>query len=82
MIHSEYTTDNYKPLKVSIGATIKTPEMLELIAVHLKTKVMCYDAVKKLSFLTRYFPDQCRTHQMCQRAILENVETLESIRNL
>ena len=40
---------------------------------------MCKDAVKKLPFVIRYVPDQCKTHQMCDRAILENGETLESV---
>ena len=29
-------------------------------------------AVKKIPFLIRYVPDQCKTQQMCDKAILEN----------
>ena len=81
MIDSEYSTDNYKSLKISIGATTKNPEMLRLIPDHSKMKKMCNHAVKKLSFITRYSPDQYGTQQMCDGAILENGETLESIPN-
>ena len=38
MVDSEYSTDNYKSLKISIGAVIKNPEMIKFILDHLKTK--------------------------------------------
>ena len=36
-------------------------------------------AVKKLRYLLRYVPDQYRAEQTCDKAILGNVETLESV---
>ena len=35
------STDHYKSSKISIGATIKNSEMLELLPDHLKTKKTC-----------------------------------------
>ena len=37
---------------------------------------MCKHAVKKLPFVIRYVPDQYKTQQMCDQAILENYWTL------
>ena len=42
---------------------IKDLEMLRLVPNHLKTKKMCEHAVKKLSFIIRYVPDQYKTHK-------------------
>ena len=36
---------------------------------------------KKLAYLLRYVPDQCNTQTMCDKAILENGGTLESVRD-
>ena len=36
-------------------------------------------AVTKLPFITQYVPDQCKTKQMCDKAILETSRTLKSI---
>ena len=35
--------------------------MLKLVSDHLKTKKMCKHAFKKLPFLIKYVPDQCKT---------------------
>ena len=43
---------------------------------------MCKHAVKKLPYLIRYVPDQCKTQQMCDKAILENGGTLKSLSDL
>ena len=37
------------------------------------------DAVKKLTYLSKYVPDQYKTQQMVEKAILENDETLKRI---
>ena len=42
---------------------------------------MCKHADKKLPYLLRYVADQYKTQQMCDKAILENGGTLESIPN-
>ena len=36
-------------------------------------------AVEKLSYLLRYVPDQYKTQQMCDKAILENGGRLNSV---
>ena len=36
-------------------------------------------AVTKLRYLLRYVPDQYKAEQMCDKAILGNIETLESV---
>ena len=56
MADSDYSTDNYKSLKISIGTVIKNPEMIRFIPYHHKTKSMCKNAVRKLPFVTRYVP--------------------------
>ena len=38
MVDHKYSTDNFKSLKVSIGAIIKNPEMIKFACDHLKTK--------------------------------------------
>ena len=40
---------------------------------------MCEHAAKKLTFLIRYVPDQCKTQQMCDKSILENGGALKSL---
>ena len=40
---------------------------------------MCKRAVKKLPFIIRYIPDQYKTQQMCDKALLENSRTLDSV---
>ena len=42
---------------------MKNPEMLKNLPDHLKTKKMCKHAVKKLPYLLRYVPDQCKTQE-------------------
>ena len=39
--------------------------MLKFIPDHLETKKMCVNAVKKLSFVIMYVPDQYKTPEMC-----------------
>ena len=57
MVDSEYSTDDYKYSKKSIGTIIKNPEMLKFVPDHLKTKNMCKHAVIILPFVIRYVPD-------------------------
>ena len=81
MADSEYNMDIYKSGKISIGTVMRNPEKLKLVPHYLKTKKMCKHAVKKFTiwYVTRYFPDQYKTQQMCDKAILENGGTLESV---
>ena len=48
-------------------------EMLRFVPDYLKTK----HAIKKLPFLLRYVPEQYKTQQMCDEAILKNGGTLK-----
>ena len=69
IVDSEYITNNYQSLKISLGAIIKNPEMLTFVPDHLKTKKMCKHAVKKLPFVIRYFPYQYKSQKMCDNII-------------
>ena len=51
----------YKSFKVSIGTIMKNPKILKLITDHLRTKKVFNHAVKKMSFVIRYVPDQYKT---------------------
>ena len=55
MTDSEYRKNNYKFLKISVGAIIKNPETQKCVPDYLKTKMMCKNAVKKLQFVIRLF---------------------------
>ena len=78
MVDNEYSLDNHKSLKISIGSIIKNPEMLRFVPDHLKTKKMCKQ-VKKLPFVIRYVPDRYKTQEMYDKAILENGEILKPV---
>ena len=67
MVDSEYSSDNYKTLKISIGAIIKDPEMLRLVLDYLKNKKMSKNAIKKLPFLIRCVPDRYETKEICDK---------------
>ena len=45
----------------------------------LKLIKICQHAVKKLTFLTGYIPNEYKTKQICDLAILENSGTLKSV---
>ena len=53
--------------------------MPTLVPDHLKTKKMCNHPLKKISFVIRYVSDRYNTQQMCDKAVLENAGTLESV---
>ena len=48
---------------ISIGTVMKNLEMLKFVSDQLKTKEICKHAVKKLPYLLRYVPDQCKTQK-------------------
>ena len=58
MFDSEYSTNIYNSLKISIGALMKDREMFKFISDRLKIKKMCKHAVKKWPFETIYVPYQ------------------------
>ena len=72
MFDSEYSAEDYKSPKINIGEIMRTLKILKFIPDHLKTKIMCKRAAKKLPFVIRYVPDQYKSQQMCAKAILEN----------
>ena len=45
--------------------------MLKFVPDHIKTKKMFRKTVKKLPYLLTYCPDQYKTQQMCDKAILK-----------
>ena len=57
---------------------MRNSEVLKFVANHLKTKIMHKHAVKKLHFLIKYVPDQDKTQQITDKAVLVNDGTLES----
>ena len=61
MVDSEYSTNNYKFLKISTRAITKNSKILRLVSDHFKTKRMCKNTVKKLSFVIRYVFYQYKT---------------------
>ena len=69
--------DIYNPLNISTATVIENQEMLKFVPDHLKTK-MCKQAVKKLPYLLRYVPDQYKTQQIIDKAILENCRTFKA----
>ena len=46
MVDTEYSADDNKFSKNSIGEILKNPEMLGVVPAHSKTKKMCKHAVK------------------------------------
>ena len=69
----------YKYVKISIGPGMRNPEMFKFVLDHLKSIKKCKHAVTKLPFVISYVPDQYKTQQICDKAILENGGTLESL---
>ena len=46
--------------------------MLGFIPDHLRTKNICKNAVKKLTFVIKCVPDQYETKEMCDKIIIGN----------
>ena len=58
MVDCKYSACKYKSSKISIGAVIKSSEILKFVPHDLKTnKKICNYAVKKLPFVIRYVPN-------------------------
>ena len=70
MVDSEYSTNNYKLLKISSEVILKNPQSSGLFPDSFKTKRICKNAVEKLPFVIRYFPDLYKTPQMCGKVTL------------
>ena len=70
MVDNEYSISIYKSVKISTGTVMKNPEMLKFVPEHLKTKIMCKHAVKKITFSNKICPDQYKTQQKSDKAIL------------
>ena len=76
MVDNEYSTDNCKSSKISIGVLINNPEMLKFALDFLKTKKICKHALEKIPFVIRYVFDRYESQQMCDKTVLENSGTL------
>ena len=57
---------------MNIGVILITSEMLKLLSELLKSKKMCKNAVKRLTFVIIYDLDRYKTQEMCDKIILEN----------
>ena len=79
MVGSECGMEDYQSPEVSIGAIMKNQDILKFVSDYLKTKKMCWHAVKKLPFVIRYVSDWYKTQQVCDKAILENGGMLEFV---
>ena len=66
--------DIYKSLDISIGTVMKNPEMIKFVHLKYSKKKLCKHSIKKLPYLLRYVPDQYKTQQICDKAVLEKVE--------
>ena len=56
--------DIFNSLNISIGIVTGNPEMWKFVPDYFKLKKMCKHAVKELSYLLRYVPDQYKTQQV------------------
>ena len=74
----KYRTGIYKSLNIDFWTVMRNSEVLKFVANHLKTKIKHKPAVKKLHFLIKYVPDQDKTQQITDKAVLVNDGTLES----
>ena len=70
--------DVCKSLNIGNGTVTKNPEMLKFVLIILKLKTCVSMQLKKLPYLFRYVPDQYKTQQICDKAILENGGALKS----
>ena len=69
MVHSEFNPDIYKSLEISSGPIIKNQEMLRFLHDHFKKTMIRKNAVKKLSPVIRYGPDQYKMQEICDKAV-------------
>ena len=76
LVYNEYSTDNYKSLRIITEVIIKNQEMLRFVPDHLKTKNMGKQSVKQLPFIIRYVPEQYMSQVMHGKVILKNGGTL------
>ena len=59
-------------LKISIETIMKNLEMLKFVPDRLKTKHICQNAVKKLTYVIMYVLDRCKTQETHDKVFLEN----------
>ena len=62
IVDSEYSTDIYKSVKISIETVMRNSEMLKCGPYHLKT-------IKKLPSVTRYVSDRYKTQQIRDKGL-------------
>ena len=61
MVDSEYSTANYKTLKISFGTVIKNQKMIRFVSDYFKFAKMCKHTVKNFLFVIRHVPNQYKT---------------------
>ena len=54
MVDTGYSRSDHKSSGISIGEVTENLEMLKFVPDHVKTKQICNQAIKKLSFVIRY----------------------------
>ena len=52
----------------------KNPEIPRFVPDHIKTKMICRNAIQKILFVTKYVLDWCKNQEMCYKIILGNSE--------
>ena len=77
MVDSEYSTENYKPLKINIE--IKNVEIIRVVSNYLKIKRLRKYAVKKLPHVIGHVPYQYKAQEICDKAAVENGGTLKFV---
>ena len=78
IVDGECNMDIYQSV-TSIESIIRNPEFLKFIPHHIKTKSCVSMQLKKSPFLIRHVSDKYKTQQICDKAILKNCETLNSV---
>ena len=77
MVDSEYSTENYKPLKINIET--KNVEIIRFVPDYLKIKRLRKYAVKKLPHVIGHVPYQYKAQEICDKAAAENGGTLKFV---
>ena len=77
MVDSEYSTENYKPLKINIET--KNVEIIRVVSDYLKIKRLRKYAVKKLPHVIGHVPYQYKAQEICDKAAVENGGTLKFV---
>ena len=67
ILDNQYSSYKNKTFKINIEWTVKNPEILRFVLNHLKTKNMPRNPVSNFPFVIKYFPDQYKTQEICDK---------------